>query len=140
MTTTSAAEKLAGHSGEKKEEKVEKRRALGRGLASLLPGPRVVAPSAESRVASPESAPAVVVPQGLKPTVSSSVVGTAEAVPFPASRAGSEVGAGSSGSAGEQQVPRFARNDNGFAWNDRAFFGVTRASHGMTMAFLGMTK
>jgi len=33
---------------EKKDEKVEKRRALGRGLESLLPGPRVVAPSRES--------------------------------------------------------------------------------------------
>jgi ParB family transcriptional regulator, chromosome partitioning protein len=41
--TTSAAENLAGHA-EKKDEKVEKRRALGRGLESLLPGPRVVAP------------------------------------------------------------------------------------------------
>ncbi len=30
---------------EKKDEKVEKRRALGRGLESLLPGPRVVAPA-----------------------------------------------------------------------------------------------
>jgi ParB family chromosome partitioning protein len=41
--TTSAAEKLAGNRAiEKKDEKVEKRRALGRGLASLLPGPRVV--------------------------------------------------------------------------------------------------
>ena len=39
--TTSAAENLAGHS-EKDKEKMEKRRALGRGLASLLPGPRVV--------------------------------------------------------------------------------------------------
>ena len=35
--TTSAAEKTAGD-----KEKVEKRRALGRGLESLLPGPRVV--------------------------------------------------------------------------------------------------
>jgi ParB family chromosome partitioning protein len=35
------ATNTAGHSGEK--EKVEKRRALGRGLESLLPGPRVVA-------------------------------------------------------------------------------------------------
>jgi ParB family transcriptional regulator, chromosome partitioning protein len=35
---------------EKKEEKVEKRRALGRGLASLLPGPRAVV-NAEPRVA-----------------------------------------------------------------------------------------
>jgi ParB family chromosome partitioning protein len=40
MTTTVAAEK--------KDEKVEKRKALGRGLASLLPGPRVVA-STEAR-------------------------------------------------------------------------------------------
>jgi len=39
--TTSAAENLAGHS-DKDKEKVEKRRALGRGLASLLPGPRMV--------------------------------------------------------------------------------------------------
>jgi ParB family transcriptional regulator, chromosome partitioning protein len=42
--TTSAAENLAGAVVEKKEEKVEKRRALGRGLESLLPGPRVVVP------------------------------------------------------------------------------------------------
>jgi ParB family chromosome partitioning protein len=54
MTTTAAAENLAGHGAEKKkEEKVEKRRALGRGLESLLPGPRVVA-GPESRVASGE--------------------------------------------------------------------------------------
>jgi ParB family chromosome partitioning protein len=48
--TTTAAEKVAGHPVEKKEEKVEKRRALGRGLGALLPGPRVVAeqPSAVS--------------------------------------------------------------------------------------------
>src|ERR1700678_2692687 len=30
---------------EKKDEKLEKRRALGRGLESLLPGPRAVAPA-----------------------------------------------------------------------------------------------
>jgi ParB family chromosome partitioning protein len=41
MANTVAAEKLAGP-GEK--EKIEKRRALGRGLESLLPGPRVVTP------------------------------------------------------------------------------------------------
>jgi ParB family transcriptional regulator, chromosome partitioning protein len=45
MTNTAAAN--AGHSGEKEKEKpaekMEKRRALGRGLESLLPGPRVVA-------------------------------------------------------------------------------------------------
>src|SRR4030081_1526062 len=39
MATTAA--ETAGHPAEK--EKVEKRRALGRGLESLLPGPRVVA-------------------------------------------------------------------------------------------------
>ena len=46
MTTTAAAENLAGRPViEKKDEKMEKRRALGRGLESLLPGPRVVVPS-----------------------------------------------------------------------------------------------
>src|SRR5580700_3660937 len=43
MTSTVAAEK--------KDEKVEKRKALGRGLASLLPGPRVVT-NTESRTPS----------------------------------------------------------------------------------------
>jgi len=38
--TTIAAESTTGHS---EKEKLEKRRALGRGLESLLPGPRVVA-------------------------------------------------------------------------------------------------
>lgn len=44
---------------EKKDEKVEKRKALGRGLASLLPGPRVVttnAPSVATGAASHSSA------------------------------------------------------------------------------------
>ncbi|PYX69297.1 MAG: hypothetical protein DMG78_22530 [Acidobacteria bacterium] len=41
--TTATAGHLAGHP-EKDKEKVEKRRALGRGLESLLPGPRVVKP------------------------------------------------------------------------------------------------
>jgi ParB family transcriptional regulator, chromosome partitioning protein len=52
--TTSAAENLAGAVVEKKEEKVEKRRALGRGLESLLPGPRVV-PSTQHPVAGAET-------------------------------------------------------------------------------------
>jgi len=44
--TTGTAENLASRGTDKKEEKVEKRRALGRGLESLLPGPRgVVSPS-----------------------------------------------------------------------------------------------
>jgi ParB family chromosome partitioning protein len=93
MTTTSAAENLAGRTVEKKDEKVEKRRALGRGLESLLPGPRVVAPA----------------PQGLKPESLSAGNGTAEAVPFPTSGTSTVSG----GDGGEQQIPRFARNDNG---------------------------
>jgi ParB family transcriptional regulator, chromosome partitioning protein len=48
MTTSSAAGNLAGRAGDKDKEKVEKRRALGRGLASLLPGPRAVAPGQSS--------------------------------------------------------------------------------------------
>jgi ParB family transcriptional regulator, chromosome partitioning protein len=43
---------------EKKDEKAEKRKALGRGLASLLPGPRVVTASVEPRVSGVEQAPA----------------------------------------------------------------------------------
>ena len=43
IVTTATAGNLAGHQ-EKDKEKVEKRRALGRGLESLLPGPRVVRP------------------------------------------------------------------------------------------------
>ena len=62
--TTSAAEHKAGD-----KEKVEKRRALGRGLESLLPGPRVVQAPRSVAVESTEA-------------------------------------------AGQQQVPRDARNDN----------------------------
>jgi ParB family chromosome partitioning protein len=40
--TNTAVEHLAGRVPDKDKEKVEKRRALGRGLESLLPGPRVV--------------------------------------------------------------------------------------------------
>jgi ParB family chromosome partitioning protein len=63
--TTSAAENLAGHPvTEKKDEKVEKRRALGRGLESLLPGPRVVAPSAEYPVPSTQRSSVVAPVEG----------------------------------------------------------------------------
>ena len=51
--TTAAAENKAGHSG----EKVEKRRALGRGLESLLPGPRVVAPAQSSGAVGKQQVP-----------------------------------------------------------------------------------
>jgi ParB family chromosome partitioning protein len=45
--TTVAAGNVAGHAGDKDKDKEKPgmRRALGRGLASLLPGPRVVAPA-----------------------------------------------------------------------------------------------
>ncbi len=59
MTTAATAENLSGRGVEKKEEKVEKRRALGRGLESLLPGPRVV--GAESRTTVAEKASEIVV-------------------------------------------------------------------------------
>ena len=46
MTNTATAANVAGNPGEKQKEKEKPaiRRALGRGLASLLPGPRVVTP------------------------------------------------------------------------------------------------
>jgi hypothetical protein len=46
--TTATAGNVSGQAGDKdhSKEKLEKRRALGRGLASLLPGPRAVAPAA----------------------------------------------------------------------------------------------
>jgi ParB family chromosome partitioning protein len=46
--TTATAGNVSGQAGDKdhNKEKLEKRRALGRGLASLLPGPRAVAPVA----------------------------------------------------------------------------------------------
>src|SRR5258707_10509300 len=58
-TRTAAAEKVSGVVGasrqkpadaSKDKEKAEKRRALGRGLESLLPGPRMVAGSAATAV------------------------------------------------------------------------------------------
>ncbi len=49
IVTTATAGNLAGHP-EKDKEKVEKRRALGRGLESLLPGPRVVRPAQTNSV------------------------------------------------------------------------------------------
>jgi len=117
--TTSAAENLAGHVIEKKEEKAEKRRALGRGLESLLPGPRVVVAGPERSGAAALSAQQP--PQGLKPESFSAANGTAEAVPFPTS-----MDARASDSVGEQQVPRFARNDKTPADKDPEEMDATR--------------
>src|SRR5438270_8011402 len=77
MATTTA--EAAGHPAEKEKEKVEKRRALGRGLESLLPGPRVVAGPAAS---------AAVVPRQAIPAQSSGAAEETE-VPFGELRAGS---------------------------------------------------
>ena len=63
--TTAAAGNLAGHP-EKDKEKVEKRRALGRGLESLLPGPRVVRPPLADSAG--DVAPASTVPGPIVPT------------------------------------------------------------------------
>ena len=76
---TTAAEKVAGPA-----EKVEKRRALGRGLESLLPGPRVVQPSAVSPQPSAIGATSVAADVAV-----------------------------SGGTGGETKVPRFARDDKG---------------------------
>jgi ParB family transcriptional regulator, chromosome partitioning protein len=60
MTSTSnaaAADKAGAKTGA--EKVVEKRRALGRGLDSLLPGPRVVAPAPAARVADSSGSAAV---------------------------------------------------------------------------------
>ena len=56
--TTSAAGNLAG--ADKEKEKVEKRRALGRGLASLLPGPRVLNPFGKKDTTAGAEAPSSV--------------------------------------------------------------------------------
>ncbi len=83
MTTTAATNLAAS---EKKDEKVEKRRALGRGLESLLPGPRAVSP--ESRVATAEPHP-------------------------PFAKDAKDGAPGGSGGFGATKVPHFVRNDNG---------------------------
>jgi ParB family chromosome partitioning protein len=54
MTTSAAENRAAGRAADK--EKVEKRRALGRGLESLLPGPRVVHGTAVRPTTSPAGA------------------------------------------------------------------------------------
>jgi ParB family transcriptional regulator, chromosome partitioning protein len=75
MTNTAAAE--AGRSSDK--EKVEKRRALGRGLESLLPGPRVVAAVPKAAVAvEPITIQAVVEDAAPSPSTVSSVAAAAE--------------------------------------------------------------
>ena len=100
--TTSTAGNVAGQADKDKDkEKMEKRRALGRGLASLLPGPRVV-PAAPTQVE--QASPSTLRPNaGLN---APDAAGTRAGVPGPHVPA----------SGDEQQVPHrgFApvRNDN----------------------------
>jgi ParB family chromosome partitioning protein len=79
MATTAA--EAAGHPAEKEKEKVEKRRALGRGLESLLPGPRVVAGPTASAAVVPR-------PAGVSP-VQGGPAAKETQVPFGELRAGS---------------------------------------------------
>lgn len=58
--TTATTGNLAEQAADKDKEKMDKRRALGRGLASLLPGPRVVQATAAVPVASGHAAPPAV--------------------------------------------------------------------------------
>ncbi len=64
--TTATTGNLAEQAADKDKEKIDKRRALGRGLASLLPGPRVV-PQAP-----PATVPAASVPHPAQPAVATS--------------------------------------------------------------------
>jgi ParB family transcriptional regulator, chromosome partitioning protein len=97
MTNAAAVEKVAGHPAEK--EKMEKRRALGRGLESLLPGPRVVsgvvAPVRDSGGAGEQQ-----IPHGLAPVRNDKALsdeGTAGDVPAAAESA--ELRSGQPGAA-----------------------------------------
>jgi ParB family chromosome partitioning protein len=99
MTTTAAVEKVAGSPVEK--EKIEKRRALGRGLESLLPGPRVVSPTGVvAPVRDSGGAGGQQVPHGLAPVRNHKVLsdeGTAGDVPATAESA--ELRSGQPGAA-----------------------------------------
>jgi ParB family transcriptional regulator, chromosome partitioning protein len=97
--TSSAAK--AGQSGEKEKEKTGIRRALGRGLDSLLPGPRVVRPGTSQPLGSAgDELRSAGQPGAAVPTQTGTRAGVA----------GSQIQGG--GAAGEQQVPHFVRNDN----------------------------
>jgi ParB family chromosome partitioning protein len=92
MTTSAAVEKVAGQVAEK--DKVEKRRALGRGLESLLPGPRVVSSSVA------EGAGGQGVPHALSPVRNDkNLRGDAPAGGVPAAAEGAELRSGQSGGA-----------------------------------------
>ncbi len=79
VTTDKAQEKTGP---EKISEKVaEKRRALGRGLESLLPGPRVVKPAVDAVQGERAGAGAATIPTSLLPTSSSLLSPAADSSP-----------------------------------------------------------
>jgi ParB family chromosome partitioning protein len=87
MTTTAAVER--------DKDKVEKRRALGRGLESLLPGPRVVSPSVVAPVRDSGGASGQQVPHGLTPLRNNKgLSGDALAGDVPAAAASGELSSG----------------------------------------------
>ena len=77
---TTAVANVAGHGGEKDKEKLEKRRALGRGLASLLPGPRAVTPAP-----APVGQPVAAVPASSSATAPPVPIASAAVAPVSAS-------------------------------------------------------
>jgi ParB family chromosome partitioning protein len=87
MTNPAVVDKTAGDRAgdkDKKDDKTEKRKALGRGLASLLPGPRVVPPNVEPRTVRPDHTPA----PSLDPGSASQIhAGTAAPAPHAANEA-----------------------------------------------------
>ncbi|MGB6476616.1 MAG: ParB/RepB/Spo0J family partition protein [Candidatus Sulfotelmatobacter sp.] len=108
MTNAAAVEKVAGNPVEK--EKMEKRRALGRGLESLLPGPRAVSPAfggsanGAGGVAAPVrdsgGAGGQQVPHGLTPVRNDTALSAGGATGVvPAAREGAELRSGQPGAA-----------------------------------------
>jgi ParB family transcriptional regulator, chromosome partitioning protein len=81
--TTGTAENLASRGVEKKEEKVEKRKALGRGLESLLPGPRVVVPASDPRPLSGERVSGTYISAVQAVTAPPAETSTLEPIPAP---------------------------------------------------------
>ena len=80
--TTATAQNLAAPASDKpasdkKDEKPEKRRALGRGLESLLPGPRVVATTAVAPPAPRPAAPPTVAREGEQSATAVAVISAA---------------------------------------------------------------
>jgi ParB family chromosome partitioning protein len=77
--TTATTGNLAEQATDKDKEKMDKRRALGRGLASLLPGPRVVPQAPPAAVPRATGHDAVQTPAPLPASSHASVAATANA-------------------------------------------------------------